>query len=268
MKRIHLFFQLFIFFLPIINAQEPDDYHPFIEDGKVWIVGDGLWFDTPSAIVTYYFGGDTIVGGHECKKWMCDDSLKPYDSQLGKNLKNAFVASLYEEGKKVYYFREDDDTPRVLYDFSGTGETVEVSFFPYPNSNMKDALITCTLYKTGYNEDWHLNYFWIRDHVAEHPNLWYEGIGSVISPEVNVQLFRDEDHQLLQVCSGSEVLYKHYLADQILSTTAIHDLPPTFPKLNRKSTDNKYYDLSGRRINTTPARSGVYIHDGKKVMVK
>ena len=49
--------------------------------------------------------------------------------------------------------------------------------------------------------------------------------------------------------------------------TAINDIPA--PQIvNGKSFNGKWYDLSGRRINTTPARSGVYIHDGKKVVVK
>lgn len=267
MKRINLYFLLIWFSLPVINAQDPHDYRPFIEDGKVWIVGDGMWLDTPSAIITYYFGGDTIVGGHECKKWMCDDSLMPYASRLGQNLKNAFVASIYEEGKKVYYFREGDDTPRLLYDFSGAEETFEVSFFPYPYYELKDSLISCTLTKTGYNEDLNLRYYQLHDNIVHHPNLWYEGIGSTYSPEVNLQILRDEDHRLLQVNVGSEVIYKHRLADKILSTTAINNAPAS-QITKRKFANGQCYDLSGRRIDNNPLLRGIYIKDGRKVVVK
>ena len=29
----------------------------------------------PNQILTYYFDGDTLVGGHLCKKWWCNDVL-------------------------------------------------------------------------------------------------------------------------------------------------------------------------------------------------
>ncbi len=271
MKR--LLFLVFLFLNIIrVMSQSTHPYHPFIEEGKVWIVGDGMWADTPSAIVTYYFGSDTIVGGHECKKWMCDDSLMPYDSRLGKNLKNAFIASIYEEGKKVYYFREGDDTPRLLYDFSGTEETFEVSFFPYPYSELKDDQISCTLTKVGYNDDLNLRYYQLHDNRDYHPNVWYEGIGNTYSPEVNLQILRDEEHKLLQVNVGSEVIYKHRLADEIFS--AIHDTSAQ-QIVNGKSLNGKCYDLSGRRINNGQWKMdngqlprGIYIKDGRKTAVK
>lgn len=265
MKTKILFLLLAWVPMSVTIAQEPNDYRPFIEEGKVWIVGDGMWADTPCAIISYYFGGDTIVGGHECKKWMCDDSLMPYDSRLGKNLKNAFIASIYEEGKKVYYFREGDDTPRLLYDFSGTEETFEVSFFPYPFSELKDDQISCTLTKVGYNDDLNLRYYQLHVNRDYHPNLWYEGIGNIYSPEVNLQILRDEEHRLLQVNVGSEVIYKHRLADEILS--AIHDTPAQ-QIVNGKSLNGKCYDLTGRRIDNNSLPRGIYIKDGRKVVVK
>jgi len=246
---------------------QPTDYHPFIEEGKVWIVGDGMWLDTPSAIITYYFGGDTIVGGHQCKKWMCDDSLMPYDSRLGKNLKNAFVASIYEEGKQVYYIREGDETPRLLYDFRGTEETFEVSFFPYPYSELKDSLISCTLTNPGYNDDFHLRYFLIHDNIDHHPNIWYEGIGSTYSPEVNLQILRDEDHRLLQVNVGSEVIYKHRLADEILDALTPTTYRPIIEegKVWLTSIPDKDFHL---RSYTIANDTIIGMHQCKKLMCK
>jgi len=250
---------------------QPSDYHPFIEEGKVWIVGDGMWRDTPSAIITYYFDGDTIVGGHQCKKWMCDDSLMPYDSQLGKNLKNAFVASIYEEGKQVYYIREGDETPRLLYDFRGTEETFEVSFFPYPYSELKDSLISCTLIETGYNDDSHLRshlrYFFFLDNSFGHPNVWYEGIGSTYSPEVNLQILRDEDHRLLQVNVGSEVIYKHRLADEIFDALTPTTYRPIIEegKVWLTSIPDKDFHL---RSYTIANDTIIGMHQCKKLMCK
>ena len=54
-------------------------------------------------------------------------------------------------------------------------------------------------------------------------------------------------------------------AYEIPETTAIHNFPTT---INHQSSNHQYYDLSGRHISTPPVRGGVYIKDGKKVMVK
>ena len=56
--------------------------------------------------------------------------------------------------------------------------------------------------------------------------------------------------------------------------TAIHDL--SAPEMvNGQTSNGKWYDLSGRRLSVSPASSvrsvlpkGVYIKDGRKVMVK
>lgn len=48
---------------------------------------------------------------------------------------------------------------------------------------------------------------------------------------------------------------------------AIHDLQAT-QRVNRESSNRQWYDLSGRRLNATPARGGVYIKNGRKVLVK
>ena len=47
MKTKILFLLLAWVPMSVTIAQEPNDYHPFIEEGKVWIVGDGMWADTP-----------------------------------------------------------------------------------------------------------------------------------------------------------------------------------------------------------------------------
>ena len=38
--------------------------------------------------------------------------------------------------------------------------------------------------------------------------------------------------------------------------------------VNRESVNGKFLDLSGRRLNSLPTRKGIYIRDGRKVMVK
>ena len=57
-------------------------------------------------------------------------------------------------------------------------------------------------------------------------------------------------------------------------STAIHDLAAP-EMVNGQSSDGQWYDLSGRRLSVSPAGSvpsmlpkGVYIKDGRKVLVK
>ena len=43
---------------------------------------------------------------------------------------------------------------------------------------------------------------------------------------------------------------------------------PSEKSVNSKSVNDKSFDLSGRRIPALPARRGIYIKDGRKVMIK
>ena len=56
-------------------------------------------------------------------------------------------------------------------------------------------------------------------------------------------------------------------ADYQYDTTTIHDTPAQ-QIVNGKSLNSKCYDLSGRRINNGPLPRGVYIKDGRKMVVK
>ena len=51
-----------------------------------------------------------------------------------------------------------------------------------------------------------------------------------------------------------------------LDDTAVRDLPSN-QIVNSQSVNSKWYDLSGRQLSTPPAK-GIYIRDGKKVVVK
>ena len=63
------------------------------------------------------------------------------------------------------------------------------------------------------------------------------------------------------------LLYPYFEHFELLLLDSTDNIPA--PQIaNSKSVNSKWYDLSGRCINTTPTRDGVYIHDGKKVVVK
>jgi GH35 family endo-1,4-beta-xylanase len=52
------------------------------------------------------------------------------------------------------------------------------------------------------------------------------------------------------------------LRHRVLSDTGIHDVQRDAPA------DDRYYDLHGRRVSASQLRPGIYIHSGRKVLVK
>ena len=53
-----------------------------------------------------------------------------------------------------------------------------------------------------------------------------------------------------------------------LQANSTHGSIPSEKSVNSKSVNDKSFDLSGRRIPALPARRGIYIKDGRKVMIK
>ena len=105
------------------KTEENDDYHPFVEDGKVWKVGTiPAYLDTPVQIVDYYyFDGDTIIDGKTCKKMMCQHFTSPkypYYENLSQPNYLRYVGAWYEENQKVYFYDERKQTMTLKYDFS------------------------------------------------------------------------------------------------------------------------------------------------------
>ena len=105
------------------NTEENDDYHPFVEDGKVWKVGTiPTYLNTPVQIVDYYyFDGDTIIDGKTCKMMMCQHFTSPnypdYEYLSQPNYLR-YVGAWYEENQKVYFYDERKQTMALKYDFS------------------------------------------------------------------------------------------------------------------------------------------------------
>ena len=52
-------------------------YRPFIEEDKVWKVGDITSGNPAQCVEHFYFDGDTIIGGKACKRMMCQRYVNP-----------------------------------------------------------------------------------------------------------------------------------------------------------------------------------------------
>ena len=239
-----------------------EDYRPFIEEGKRWYVGSfkGHIERTTTGNV-YYFDGDTIIAGQTCKRWMRDGIL---------------VAPIFEEGRRVWFFRENEEEPRLLYDFGITkGEPVEASNLTgYTLKCYLDTITTDTcgrrffhIYDDEGLEIWNdamqpagvpWKYF-----IEQYSYVWIEGIGTGQRPYYNIGLggkYGNSDI-LTEVWVGDKIIYKNNFFKWIRDGVST-------PKCNQPSKESSWSDLSGRRLSTPPTQKGIYIHQGKKVLIK
>ena len=292
MKTKILFLLLAWVPMSVTIAQEPNDYRPFIEEGKVWLVGDfPRGRQMPDALLTYYFDGDTIVGEHLCKRWMLDvrtsDSGYIHHSIWGSRV--SLLAPIFEENKKVWFFREGEEEPRLLYDFSGVVSEDGFSVGCFEEDYDTNCYIDYAGVDSIHNSHNSLRFvsahddFMLADMSPEVREWfevnkgdcggswttlgyrWYEGIGTIFAPDLNVPHRRGEYREILCVYEGEQIIYEHPRASEILD--AIQDIP-TQQIVNGKSSNGKCYDLSGRRIGNNPLPRGIYIKDGRKVVVK
>ena len=95
-------------------------YRPFVEDGKVWKVGNCDSGNPVQWVDYYYFDGDTIVDGKTCKQMMRQRYLSPdyllFDYYSEPSL--IYVGAWYEEDKKVYEYDTTSKQFKLMYDFS------------------------------------------------------------------------------------------------------------------------------------------------------
>lgn len=216
----------------------------FVEAGKEWHVRRN--FPVVSDIY-YRLDGDTVVGGVKCMKMFQAYGSKP------ESVWTDCVASLYEDGDKVYCFDSGSNQSYQLYDFGlkvgdvvphqmEETEVVSVNELRVGDKNIRGLLIVC-----GSGED-----------VYE--GFWLEGIGSFIGP-----LYSGVRHpgcyESFESCTLPDDTVIN--ASDIISAMGI-DIS-CLDKTD--AADVSTYDLSGRKVTGTP-RSGIYIKGGRKVLVK
>ncbi|MBQ7685933.1 MAG: hypothetical protein IJT28_01720 [Bacteroidaceae bacterium] len=186
-------------------------YDPFIAEQKTWKVG---WFPTSEInetqmITTYYFDGDTIIGGQTAKRMLCD-KVSSIDGEW-RETKKEYVGAWYEQDRKVYCTFPDEDQFRLLYDFT-------------PNVNEQ-----ITIYNQQAGAEWlgvvsgmYLggnNHFKGVTHFIKTPSgvsgtqqdknwstSWLEGVGGTGIPTDNIG--NETSEYCLMSCQvGDEVIY-------------------------------------------------------------
>ena len=174
---------------PVVNKTPQNEYRPFVEEGKVWVVsGSGISSDGQSILhwTDYcYFEGDTIVGGQTCKLMKCVGNA------------NGLIGAWYEQDKKVYYARYGNLPFELLYDFTLSSNDTIASFW-YPLVVKKESG-GIPGFKGTYYELWHENQLMHR---------WLEGVGSESWPYYNQPWMVDGGQGVLLACYvDDEVIY-------------------------------------------------------------
>ena len=178
-----------------------DDYRPFVEDDKVWKVGD-VYSNPVQVVDYYYFDGDTIINGKTCKQMMRQRYVSPehpnYD-YLSQEPSLIYVGAWYEEDKKVYEYDTTLNQFTLMYDFSldegGIFQKDGLTYVigPKQTGDLKG-------FKGVYR-----NVMQIWDGKQTFYNTtWLEGVGSLDSPITNVYpVYVDHDWFLMENGVGS-----------------------------------------------------------------
>ena len=189
-----------------------DDYRPFVEDGKIWKVGNtqSILDNVVQVVDYYYFDGDTIVGGKTCKQMMCQRYVSPDHSNeywtptpsLSK------VGAWYEEDKKVYFYDESKQAMVMKYDFSlAANDTLQFL------TDWSSPFIIGPK-QTGGIEGFKGVYRDIRmcgdEGKSYHDTFWLEGVGCIrgpISSPCNPILGDPRPEFLMSCTVGDVVIY-------------------------------------------------------------
>ena len=201
-------------FNDLLNPKPDEDiaYRPFIEDGKVWKVGNSTSIsdNLVNVVDYYYFDGDTIVDGKTCKQMMCQRYVSPdfSDEYWTPTPSLSKMGAWYEEDQKVYFYDERKQSMRMMYDFSLAA-----------NDTLKFLTVWSSPFiigpkQTGGIEGFKGVYRDIRmcgdEGQSYHDTFWLEGVGCLRGPISNPcnPILADPVPEFLMSCTvGDKVIY-------------------------------------------------------------
>ena len=189
---------------PVINKTPQDEYRPFVEDGKVWKVGD--YSGNPVRRVEYYyFDGDTIIDGKTCKQMMRQRYVSPDhpDYAVISQLPSlSYMGAWYEENKKVYAYNSIYKQFNLMYDFSlDAYDTLQFNSQQYAIGPKQTGELKG--FKGVYRD------VWMRlDIDSIYSTTWLERVGGIDGPIVNVYYGKENHAMFLMSCTvGDELVY-------------------------------------------------------------
>lgn len=186
-------------------------YRPFVEEGKVWKVGDtyGISDGTVKLVEYYYFDGDTIIDGKTCKQMMRQRYVSPDYPNYASIIQYPLLTKngvWYEKDKKVYVYNLASKQFMMMYDFSlEANDTLLIDESPYVIGPKQTGELHG--FKGVYRD-----IMWASlDGNNSYCTTWLEGVGGIDGPTNNVYSVHGGETnyaQFLMSCTvGDEVIY-------------------------------------------------------------
>ena len=183
-------------------------YRPFVEEGKVWKVGSttGISDGIVKVVEYYYFDGDTIIDGKNCKQMMCQRNVNaehPDYANISQLPSLSYVGAWYEEGKKVYLYDPTTNQFKLMYDFSlDANAPLQIHGQSYVIGPKQTGGIKG--FKGVYRD---VMMKWDEEESIYNTS-WLEGVGGIDGPTVSVYLGEENHVLFLMSCTvGDEVIY-------------------------------------------------------------
>ena len=195
-------------FKQIVALAEDNAYRPFVEEGKVWKVGDATSGSPVQWVEYFYFDGDTIVDGKTCKQMMRQRYVNPdYAESHNISQDHIYVGAWYEEDKKVYEYDTTNKQFKLMYDFSlEDNGTFQINDLPYVYVIGPRQTGGIKGFKGVYRDVWERE----DEERIYKCAPWLEGVGIVCgSPTLNVLNVELADPMwfLMSCTVGDEVIY-------------------------------------------------------------
>ena len=191
---------------PVINKTPQMAYRPFVEDAKVWKVGTVNAGNPVQWVEYYYFDGDTIIDGKNCKQMMCQRYVSPDFPEYAAVSQRAalsYVGAWYEEDKIVYAYDTANKQFRLMYDFSlDANDTVQINNQLYVVRERQTGGLNG--FKGVYRD-----VLMFAGVESAYSTPWLGGVGGVYGPAINVlnQQLADPAWFLMACTVGDEVIY-------------------------------------------------------------
>ena len=279
MKKVLLV--LFVIAAPFL-AQAQQSVPSMVEEGRVWhmaelsiyaqLVPDSLSLqifpDGPKCRAFPFdleIKGDTIVNGKLYKKLTEDDQL---------------LFCLRQEDSRIYTIGGNFQYESLWYDFSlNPGDTITCGLYcPVMQVMQVDTIIVNgtarrRLAMASYADN-KMIFERFGIYVGATLDIWVEGIGSVrcgaLSPYECCFIIGGYNVRLLDCYQDGQQLIDFDTMASDVPLNVYFSTPVSVRPVSKPSpapTHSVIYDLQGRRLTQQP-RKGVYIRDGRKVVVK
>lgn len=254
------------------------EYRPFAQDGKVWETQVGWIMEN---VYGNYIDGDTLINGETWKK--------VYNYVFLPEWGCTYYAAIRDEGKKVYAIAKGSTKPRLLYDFNlKKGDILRCGVegnafgcllekdekpdtllgFPFESYLRVDKIDTIKVRDLQFRRftltllDAYKEYYKNGEASFIDNVVWVEGIGSGAGPFTPWMPRPPLQSIFTSCCIGKTCIFgdsDFYNAEVVVSVNNILS--------KRKDNEDNNFDLTGRRLNSTPEK-GIYIKNGRKWLRK